>query len=173
MTQPLTFVVLGAGLDNFKQIRTALSGDGRVQLLAGGNDTEQVSEEIVRLKPMAAIISLGPNMDQAIKLIQKLSVESPKTALICAAQNPSPDLLMQSLRAGAREFLQLPIREHELNTVLDRVSEFCAGQIEAPRKKGRVVAVFSSKGGCGTSSIASNLAVATNARTALVDLNLQ
>jgi len=173
MTQPLTFVILGTGLDNFKQIRTALSADGRVQLLAGGNDTEQVSEEIIRLKPMAAIISLGPNTDQAIKLIQRLSAESPNTALICAAQNPSPDLLMQSLRAGAREFVQLPVRDHELKTVLDRVSEFCAGQVEAPRKKGRVVAVFSSKGGCGTSFIASNLAVATNARTALVDLNLQ
>jgi pilus assembly protein CpaE len=36
-----------------------------------------------------------------------------------------------------------------------------------------VIAVFSSKGGCGTSFIATNLAVATNARTALVDLNLQ
>jgi pilus assembly protein CpaE len=36
-----------------------------------------------------------------------------------------------------------------------------------------MIAVFSSKGGCGTSFIATNLAVATNARTALVDLNLQ
>ena len=173
MTQPLTFVVLGNGLENFKQIRTALSADGRVKLLAGGNDTEQVSEELVRLKPMAAIISLAPNTDQSIKLIQKLNVESPKTALICAAASPTPDLVMQSLRAGAREFLQLPIRENELTTVLDRISEFCAGQVEAPKKKGRVVAVFSSKGGCGTSFIATNLAVATNARTALVDLNLQ
>jgi pilus assembly protein CpaE len=33
--------------------------------------------------------------------------------------------------------------------------------------------VFSSKGGCGTSFMATNLAAATNARTVLVDLNLQ
>jgi pilus assembly protein CpaE len=36
-----------------------------------------------------------------------------------------------------------------------------------------MVAVFSSKGGCGTSFIATNLAAATGARTVLVDLNLQ
>jgi pilus assembly protein CpaE len=173
MTQPLTFVILGSGLDNFKQIRTALSADSRVQLLAGGNDAEQLYEEITRLKPMAAVIALGDYPDQTIKLIQRLNLESPNTAIIAAAPNQSPELLLQSLRAGAREFLQLPVKEQELKTVLDRVAAFCAGRVEAPKKKGRVIAVFSSKGGCGTSFIATNLAVATNARTALVDLNLQ
>ena len=173
MTQPLTIVVLSTGLDNFKEIRTALSTDSRVQLLAGGNDTEQLREEIIRLKPAAAIITLGANPDQAMKLIQRLAAESPETALISAAQNLAPDLLLQSLRAGAREFLQLPISAQELKTVLDRVADFCAGQVEAPKKKGRMIAVFSSKGGCGTSFVATNLAAAVNARTVLVDLNLQ
>lgn len=173
MTQSLTVVVLSTGLDNFKEIRAALATDSRVQLLAGGDDIEQLHDEIVRLKPAAAIIALGSNSEQAIKLIHRLASESPKTALISTAHNASSDLLLQSLRAGAREFLQLPIRAEELKTVLDRVAEFCAGQVETPRKKGRMVAVFSSKGGCGTSFIATNLAASTKGRTVLVDLNLQ
>ena len=173
MTQPITVVVLSTGLDNFKEIRASLSADDRVQLLAGGNDVEQLHQEIIRLKPMAAIISLGANSEQGITLIKRLCLESPKTALISAAQNATPDLLLQSLRAGAREFLQLPIKADELKTVLDRVADFCAGQVEAPKRKGRMVAVFSSKGGCGTSFIATNLAASTGARTVLVDLNLQ
>ena len=173
MTQPLTIVVLGTGLDNFKEIRTALSADSRTKLLAGGNDAEQLHEEIIRLRPSAAIISLGANADPAIKLIERLVTEVPQTALISAAQDASPDLILRSLRAGACEFLRLPISAEELGTVLDRVSDFCVGQVEAPKKKGRMVAVFSSKGGCGTSFIATNLAASTNARTVLVDLNLQ
>ncbi|MEP6921531.1 MAG: AAA family ATPase [bacterium] len=173
MTQPLTLVVLSSGLDNFKEIRTALSADSRVQLLAGGNDAEQLHDEIVRLKPMAAIITLGVNAEQPIKLIKRLSTECPNTALISAAQEVSSDVMLQSLRAGAREFLRLPVSPEELKTVLDRIAEFCAGQVEAPKKKGRMIAVFSSKGGCGTSFIATNLAATTAARTVLVDLNLQ
>lgn len=173
MTQPLTIVVLSTGLDNFKEIRTALSTDRRVQLLAGGDDAEQLHGEIVRLKPAAAIITLGANSDQAIKLIQRLTIESPTTALIAAANNAAHDLLLQSLRAGAREFLKLPISPEELKTVLDRVADFSASQVETPKKKGRMVAVFSSKGGCGTSFMATNLAAAANVRTVLVDLNLQ
>ncbi len=173
MTQPLTTVVLSTGLDNFKEIRTALSADKRVQLLAGGNDAEQLHEEILRLKPMAAIISLGAESEQGIKFIKRLSSELPRMAIISAANNLSPELLLQSLRSGAREFLHLPISAQELKTVLDRVAEFCAGQVEAPKKKGRMISVFSSKGGCGTSFIATNLAAVITARTVLVDLNLQ
>lgn len=173
MTQPLTLVVLSSGLDNFKEIRTALSADARVQLLAGGDDSEQLFGEIARLKPNVAIISLGANSDQAINFIQKLTAEAPKTAIISAAHEASTDLMLRSLRAGAREFLRLPISADELKTVLDRVATFCAAHVEAPKKRGHMTAVFSSKGGCGTSFIATNLAAASNARTVLVDLNLQ
>lgn len=173
MTQPITFVVLSTDLDNFKDIRRALSADGRAQLLAGGNDADQLYEEIIRLKPSAAIIALGSNAEHAVKFIQRLNAECPGTAVISAAADASPDLILRSLRAGAREFLRIPISADELRTVLDRTADFCTKQVEKPKKKGRMVAVFSSKGGCGTSFIATNLAAATSARTVLVDLNLQ
>lgn len=173
MSQPITVVVLSTGLDNFKEIRRALTAEKRVQLLAGGNDIEQLHEEIVKLKPAAAIITLGSNAEQAIKFIQRLNHESPQTAVISAAQDASSDLMLRSLRAGAREFLRIPISPDELRTVLDRISEFCTKHVESPRKRGRMIAVFSSKGGCGTSFIATNLAACTAGRSILVDLNLQ
>lgn len=173
MTEQISVVVLSTGLENFKDIRRALTAEPRVQLLAGGNDTEQLYEEIVRLKPAAAIIALGPNADHAVRFIERLHAECPNTALISAAQDASPDLILRSLRAGAREFLRIPISADELSTVLDRVSEFCTKQVETPTRKGRMVAVFSSKGGCGTSFLATNLAAATSSKTVLVDLNLQ
>ena len=173
MTEPISVVVLSTGLENFKDIRKALTAESRVQLLAGGNDADQLYEEIVRLKPAAAIIALGPNADHAVRFIERLKLECPNTALISAAQDASPDLILRSLRAGAREFLRLPIIADELRTVLDRVSEFTIKSVEAPKKKGRMVAVFSSKGGCGTSFMATNLAAATSSKTVVVDLNLQ
>jgi pilus assembly protein CpaE len=174
MTEPISVVVLSTGLENFKDIRRALSAEERVKLLAGGNDADQLYEEIVRLKPNAAIIALGANADQAVRFIERLNTECPNTSIISAAQDASPDMIIGSLRAGAREFLRIPISADELRTVLDRVSDFSNRQmVEAPKKQGRMVAVFSSKGGCGTSFIATNLAAATNAKTVLVDLNLQ
>jgi len=172
-TQSLSIVVLSTDFDNLKEIRAALATDSRVKLLSGGNDAEQLYDEVVRSKPSAAIISLGPDSNQVIKLIQRLKAECPATAVISVAQETLADLILQSLRAGAREFLRFPISPDELRTVLDRIGEFCAEQTEPPQKTGRMTAVFSCKGGCGTSFIATNLAASSTARTVLVDLNLE
>lgn len=173
MTKNISIVVLSAGIESFKEIRQGLSGDDRTRLLAGGNDAEQLYDEIIRLKPSVALITLDSNPEQAVAMIKRLAVEKPGMSIISAARSDSSDLILRSLRAGARDFLSLPIVADELKTVLDRTVEFSEDQVEAPKKKGRMVAVFSSKGGCGTSFIAANLAAATSARTVLVDLNLQ
>jgi pilus assembly protein CpaE len=170
----ITFVILSTGLDTFKEIRSALASDERARLLAGGDDAEQVYAEIKNLRPNAVVIAMSEaNSEQALKMIEKLSVETPQAAIISAARNASPDLILRSMRAGAREFLRLPIISEEFKTVLDRTSEFCVGQKITPKKKGRMIAVFSSKGGCGTSFIATNLAAALDKPAMLVDLNLQ
>src|SRR5262249_3949636 len=56
--------------------------------------------------------------------------------------------------------------------VLDRTAQFCAGHSQSSKKRGRVLSVFSNKGGCGVSFVAANLAIAMGAPTVLVDLNL-
>ena len=174
MTQPLTFVILSTGLNTFKEIRSALQeAEGGARLLAGGDDPEQVYEQIVHLRPSAAVITLGPNLEQGLALIERLTNEAVPTALICAAEDASPELILRSMRAGAREFLRLPIIKEEFVTVIARTAEFCATRVETPKKKGRMIAVFSSKGGCGTTFMATNLAAAINQPTVLVDLNLQ
>ena len=171
--QSISIVVLSIDLDNFNGIRNALAGDSRAKLLSGGNDMEQVHDEVVRLQPSAAIINLGLHGDQVIQLIQRLNTECPKTVLISAAKETSADLILQSLRAGAKEFLRLPVSDDELRMVLDRIEPLCAKQAEASKSSGKMIAVFSSKGGCGTSFIATNLAACIGGRTVLVDLNLE
>jgi pilus assembly protein CpaE len=174
-TQVLPIVILSTDFENLIELRTALSADSRVKLLSGGNDVEQLHEEVLHLKPAAALICLGPNADQEIRLIQRLKSDCPQTAVISAARETSADRILQSLRAGAQEFLRLPVDGDELRTVLDRIGEFSARQAEAAKKIGRMTAVFSNKGGCGTSFIAANLAASASAsaKTVLVDLNLE
>lgn len=172
-TQSISFVVLSTGVDNLSEIRAALAADNRAKLLSGGNDVEQIQEEIVRLKPSAAIISLGTETEKTIKLIQQLKTECPRTAIITVAQEKSADQILQSLRAGSDEFLRFPIHADELREVLNRISDISSKKEEEAGKTGRMTAIFSSKGGCGTSFIAVNLAASATARTVLVDLNFE
>jgi pilus assembly protein CpaE len=171
--QPLTFAILSTGLESLKELRGALAAHEQTRLLVAGDDVEQLHPEIVRLRPNAAVITLGTELEAGLRYVARVASECPRTAIICAARDSSPDLILRSLRAGARDFLRLPVDAAEFATVLGRTAEFCSAQVEAPKKRGRAVSVFSSKGGCGTSFLAANLAASITSPTALVDLNLQ
>jgi pilus assembly protein CpaE len=173
MTNKLTFVILSSGLENFKELRAALATQEGARVLVGGDDAEQVYPEIERLAPNAVIVALGAEPESSLRFVERVARECPRTAVICAARDSSPDTILRSMRAGAREFLRLPVRPEEFATVYQRVAEFCAVQPEAPKKRGRVLSVFSSKGGTGTTFVATNLAAALGAPTVLLDLNLQ
>ena len=169
----LSFITLSQSPEASKEIRDGLSGTPRARVLAECHDTDTLFVDALRLRPSAVIIVLETDAaEKAFPLIKKLSAAVPETAVITAASNASPSLILGSMRAGAREFLQIPIIADELRTVLDHVAELSTSQGHS-QKQGRLVGVFSSKGGAGVSFLSANLAAAMNVPTLLVDLNLQ
>jgi pilus assembly protein CpaE len=85
-------------------------------------------------------------------------------------------LAVRFMRAGAREFLTLPLGLTDLAGALARVS--VRGAMQSPAKKAaRKLFVFlGAKGGCGVTTVASNFAVAlaqeSDRSTLLIDLGL-
>ncbi len=171
--QSLTFITFGRNLKGALEIKEALGGIPFVRLLGECDNAEKFLSEVQRLRPSAAVIISDPaNYEQDLLLVKKLATTSAGTAIITAAYDCSPSFVLASMRSGAREVLQLPIITDELQTVLKSVGE-CSDSAESSEKRGRVVAVYSGKGGVGVSFLATNLAAAMNVPTLLVDLNLQ
>jgi len=174
MKRNLTLLILSKDAAEGREMTRAFGAHTAVSILMTSDDAEQVFTETLRLRPSAVVINLGHMGEPALKLVQRMMAECPATAVICASSDSSPDLILHSLRAGARDFIRLPIKEEELNTVIERTAEFTAQHAtDEPKTRGKAIAVFSSKGGCGCSLIATNLALIQNTPTVLVDLNLQ
>ena len=173
MSKQLTFIILSAGMESFRELRAALATQEGARVLVGGDDAEQVFPEIERLAPNAVIVALGAEPEPGLRFVERVARECPRTAVICTSRDASPDTILRSIRAGAREFLRLPVRPEEFATVYQRTAEFCAVQPEPAKKRGRVLSVFSSKGGTGTTFVATNIAAALQQPTVLLDLNLQ
>jgi len=172
--QALTFITLSRKDAPSTKVKESLLTNSRTRLLADCEDPSQLVADVLRLKPAAAIITLeSATSDNEFKLIKQLATACPATTIIAAAYDASPALILRSIRSGATEFLQLPIIEEEFNTVLDRVTELWSSHQSATIKNGRIVAVFSNKGGTGVSFFATNLAAAMSTNTLLADLNLQ
>lgn len=174
MKRNLTFIVLCKDAADSKEIGRALSAHAGASLLMISDDAEQVFTETSRLRPSGVVINLNHMGEPALKLVQRIVNDCPATAVICASRDSSPDLILRSMRTGARDFIRLPINDDELSTVIQRTAEFSVEHADdEPKKRGRGIAVFSPKGGCGTTLIATNLAMTQKTPTVLVDLNLQ
>jgi pilus assembly protein CpaE len=173
MKRNLTLLLLSKDAAEGREMNRAFSSHAGVSVLMTTDDAEQVFTETMRLRPSAVVINLGHMGEPALKLVQRMVTECPSTAVICASRDSSPDLILHSLRAGARDFIRLPINDDELNTVVERTVEFATQHTEEPKTRGKAIAVFSSKGGCGCSLIATNLALLQTSPTVVVDLNLQ
>ena len=168
----LTFVILGRDQEASKQITDALATSGRTRLLAESTTSDQFLADVRRLSPSAAILVLEDDVEKGLALTKQIVAQCPNTAVVLAAKDSSPAVILGSLRAGAREFIQIPIIAEEFQTVLDRVDEFAASN-SALKTGGRILAVFSGKGGSGVSFFAANLAAAMSGTTLLADLSLQ
>jgi pilus assembly protein CpaE len=129
-----------------------------------------------------------PDMD-GIAATEAIMSQDPGVQVIIMSVQGETDYLRRAMLAGAREFLTKPISADDLYKSIRHVYKLAATRprqvaseagpsagSSGPVNEGQIVAVFSPKGGVGTSSVAANLAVAlrqqTNKKVALVDANV-
>jgi pilus assembly protein CpaE len=116
--------------------------------------------------------------------VHRITGAHPQLGAVFAVNEPSTDVLQQALRAGARDAVVIG-GEASLHQSVDRVGELLAGSVtrsmSAPAtgtgEPGRLVAVFSTKGGVGKTCVAINVGIAMAKRSSepviLVDGDLQ
>lgn len=126
--------------------------------------------------PHLAIVNLDADPEASIQLVGELSRSHPSMAILPASQTKDGNLILRSMRAGAREFLQLPADHDEVLAAVGRLVHPSAPGTQGGRLGGRVISVVGASGGVGTTSLAVNLAtcLAQDAKrtVALADFDL-
>jgi pilus assembly protein CpaE len=142
--------------------------------------------EGVRLKdsqdpavPALVIMELEDNPEDTFSLIREMGKLNKGTEIFLTASRLDSVMLLEAMRAGAKEFLAQPVQKQEvvdaIRRFLDRVAAH-VGKGAGQRKSGKILAFFGGKGGVGTTSIAVNVAAAiktlpNNPSVVLVDVN--
>jgi pilus assembly protein CpaE len=119
-----------------------------------------------------------------IRATEEISLSVPEATVIIMSVQGETEYVRKAMNAGARDFLCKPFNVDELSTTIINTYNMESKRREkAPASKNqeilksRVISVFSTKGGVGKTTIASNLAVSiartAKKKVALVDLDLQ
>jgi len=135
----------------------------------------QTGIDIIRKHlPEMAIVGLGPNPEPVIESISMMARDFPFLYLVALADQADSGLILRTIRAGAHDFLCKPVQEIDLLATAEKVSKLRSNRKETHGGGGKVLSVFSNKGGNGITTIAVNLSDAlvrmTRKKVAVVDL---
>lgn len=107
--------------------------------------------------PDVAFIAMDGDPDEAVRLVEEISQAKPGVALLVASSSTDGNLILQTMRAGAKEFLPQPIKPEDLAAALQRIARTRFGQVGGKNCGCRVMAVNGATGGVGSTSLAVNL----------------
>lgn len=174
-----------------ENIRKLLQFDKDVEVAGVAGTGRQAIEAAKELKPDVVLMDINmPDMDgiTATELIRK---NHPTTQIVILSVQSDPNYMRRAMLAGARDFLTKPPASDELSAAIRRAGKMALdekAQVSAVQAsavaagglaasvQGKVVVVYSPKGGAGTTTVAVNLALALHSEdhpVLLLDGNLQ
>jgi pilus assembly protein CpaE len=179
-----------------ENLRKLLFFEPDIEVVGAATSGEEGVNMAKDLKPQVVLMDINmPGLD-GITASEMITRQVPGCQVIMMSVQGEADYLRRSMLAGAREFLIKPFSSDELISSIRRVYELgkslyvptaarsaaiaampTATIAATPSPSGKIVAVFSPKGGSGCSTVAVNLAIAlreeSKGKVGLVDGSLQ
>jgi pilus assembly protein CpaE len=119
------------------------------------------------------LIDVSSDQFLALPLLERIAAEN--VSVITLHANQDPEVQLQCLRRGVSESLAVPIDPGQLQYAFDRVAARRQYETRLAQPPGAVYAVMSGKGGAGSTTIATHLALcltdACPRKTLLVDVD--
>jgi pilus assembly protein CpaE len=135
--------------------------------------SDPVARRVRAANPDVTLVDIpADNSTQALRSIELLHQEMPDTSIFAIGNLNQPLVIVNAMRAGAREFIERPTNTADL---IDAFVRLQAAQRRGRQEglRGKVFSVINAKGGNGATTVAVNLALALQSaygQTSLVDM---
>ena len=169
------------------QLNAALQEMDGVQVLQAVDSTAELVAAVLRLDPDVVLVhdELGPN--PAHQVVRDLGLRRPTCCAVMVTAAPASEAFALAMEVGARGVLGYPISFEDLRSRVESASAVSANMrrvlattagSDAGPGRARLVTFVGAKGGVGTTTIATHLALdlvrsAPATRVCLVDLDLE
>src|SRR5579863_313856 len=172
----LSVVVIGPDERRRDAVAGALAGSscGMARQLPFYPELDQIPR-MIELNHDVVIVDLDSNPEYALEIVENLCAGSQATVMVVSSSTDS-EMMIRCMRAGAREFLTMPVTQNSMAEAMVRASVRRPTTKSSKKADGRLCVFWGAKGGTGVTTIATNFAIsaATEAeqKTLLIDLDL-
>jgi pilus assembly protein CpaE len=166
-------VIVDQDAANRQELTSFLQANGITSVSA----LQRLDQIEAALRPAAAgaapvglvIVHIDPNPQDAIYQLTPYIRQHPQVSFFVMSETLEAGLVLDAMHAGVKEFVTLPVNQQKLRAAIERVT-----QLQGLDKRAKVLHFIPSVGGCGSTTIACNVAasLAKNAKTVLIDLDL-
>ena len=178
-----------------ENIRKLLAFENDIEVVAVAGNGKDAVEAARQYQPNVVLMDINmPDMD-GITAAELVVRAVPIAQVIMVSVQSEADYLRRAMLVGARDFVTKPFSADELISTIRRVHKTGLARAQAapapeqmstggwpgrpepirPKREGKVVAMFGTKGGIGTSMVAINLAIGLSRndhKVAVVDASL-
>jgi len=169
-----------------ENIKRLLYFEKDMMVVGEASDGDEAVRQTQKLNPDIVLMDINMPASDGITATQEIALKYPKTAIIIMSVQGEQEYLKKAMVAGAREYMVKPFGTDELVETIRRVCEFEKRRrvhltepsvVKDLQRDPQIITVFSTKGGVGKTSIATNLAISlaeeTRQKVVIMDLDLQ
>jgi pilus assembly protein CpaE len=119
--------------------------------------------------PRLVIVHIDPDPQESLARLTPLIRRFQQTSFFVMSSVLEASLVLDAMHAGVKEFVTLPVNQQKFVAALERVA-----QLSGLDKRAKVLHFIPTMGGCGSTTIACNVAasLAKNSKALLIDLDL-
>jgi len=114
-------------------------------------------DRLERLRPEVVLLDVALIKEPLDELVPMIRAKAPETTIVALHATADPDAILGAMRAGVNEYVYPPL-EPSLRAALERRATD-RRRLNGMRWGGKAVGFFSSKGGCGATTVVCHLAV--------------
>jgi pilus assembly protein CpaE len=118
----------------------------------------RVLQDVDRNPEAALIVDISAQPEEGRKVIEKVRQAVPEVYIIAADYSTDGEAVVTTVRAGANDYLILPMRRVDFRDALARLEKSPRKAASAGSRLGRVYTFLGTKGGAGTTTLAVNFA---------------
>jgi pilus assembly protein CpaE len=130
---------------------------GRIGDYRTTQDQDAFLDSLGKMAPDVCLVDFDKDRHAAAVVAERIHSNLPETAVFAVSSQTHPEAILEAMRSGCGEYLVKPLEREQLVKAVARIGSRRKDKEKQDHGRAQVLAFMGSKGGCGTTTLATQL----------------